>query len=133
MLKDSLIWIDTFRSGQMQKQILDWIRQDQLTTEGVDGDGEFIGFYSFATAANDSRKVFNEPYDLNDTGAFYASMFIHVLRDELIIDADSAKMEDQDWWSERILELTEESLEKLRDVYTQKIIDYAKRVLLTDF
>jgi hypothetical protein len=117
----------------MQKQILDWIRKDQLTDEGVDGDGKFIGFYSFTTAANDARKGFNEPYDLNDTGAFYASMFIDVLRDSLIIDADSTKMEDQDWWSERILELTEESLEKLRNVYQEKVVAYAKRVLLTGF
>lgn len=132
-LKDSLIWVDTFRSGQMQKMILDWIRRDQLTDEGVDGDGEFIGFYSFTTALSDSRKGFNEPYDLNDTGAFYASMFIDVLRDALIIDADTVKMEDQEWWTERILELTEESLEKLRNVYKQKVVDYAKRILLTNF
>lgn len=129
-LKDSIVWIDTFRSGQMQKQILDWIRQDQLTVEGVDADGEFIGFYSFSTALSDSRKGFNEPYDLNDTGAFYASMFIEVLKDELIINANSAKMEDQEWWTERILELTEESLEKLRDVYKERIIIYAERILL---
>lgn len=130
LLKDSLVWFDTFRSAQVKKTILDWIRLDQLFEEGKDGDGKFIGFYSFTTASNDSRKTFNEPYTLKDTGKFYASMFIITLRDALIIEANITDIEDQEWWRDQILELNAENMEKLRELYKQNVIRYAKRVLL---
>ncbi len=134
---DAIVWFETFRSGSVQKTVLDWIRKDQLTEEGKDADGEFIGFYSFTTAVNDARKGFNEPYDLNDTGAFYRSMFIITVADALIIRGDTAKMENNEWSEgidfDRILDLNEENLEKLRRLYLENVIRYAKKVLFESF
>ena len=129
-LKDSLLWFDTFAKNEdLKKQILDFIRQDQLTKKGVDSNDEVIGFYSFTTSRRDSRKRFNTHYTLDDTGEFYRSMFIITLRDSLIIEADSAKIEDQEWWRDQILGLNEESLQKLREAYKRNAQDYLTRVL----
>ena len=86
-LSAGLVWIETFRRGDEKKKILDYIREDQLTAKGVDGDG-------------------------------------------LIIRGDTLKMEDKQWWNDKILELTDDSLAKLREDYKKRLQDYARDVLL---
>ncbi len=133
MLTDSLVWFDTFARNQgLKNQILDWIRKDQLTGKGVDGNDEIIGLYSFVTELINPEKEHGTPFTLDDTGDFYRSMFIITLADALIIDADFEKMLDQTWWRDQILELTEENLEKLREIYKENVIRYGKRILLTN-
>ena len=95
----------------------------------MDGDGENIGFYSLTTSFINPAKEFNSHYTLKDSGAFYASMFVRVLSDSIIITANSQKLESQEWWREEILNLTEENLDKIRDDYLQIARDYARRVL----
>ena len=132
LLKDGIVWIETFRRDTaFKKQILDWVRYDQLRDEGVDEDGEVIGFYSYLTEViSGGRKQQGTPYTLEDTGAFYRSMFISVAADSFTIDGDTTKMEDQAWWSDGILGLTELDMQKLIDEYRARLIDYAKRILL---
>jgi hypothetical protein len=130
LLNEGIVWLDTFRSGQVRKEILDWIRLDQLKARGVDANEEVIGFYSFLTSRINPQKRFNTHYTLEDTGDFYRSMFIQVLIDSLIIDANTEKMEDQEWWRDSILYLTEDNLQRLADVYKEALQAEARRILV---
>lgn len=130
LLNEGIVWLDTFRSGQVRKKILDWIRLDQLKARGVDANEEVIGFYSFLTSRINPQKRFNTHYTLEDTGDFYRSMFIQVLIDSLIIDANTEKMEDQEWWRDSILDLTEDNLQRLADVYKEALQTAARRILV---
>ena len=131
LLKDGVVWLETFRNDTAFKtEILDWIRFDQLKAQGVDEDGEVIGFYSYVTeVASRGRKQQGTPYTLEDTGAFYRSMFISATVDSLIINGDTEKMERQSWWRDGIMGLTDLDMEKLRDGYKERLIAYAQRVL----
>jgi hypothetical protein len=85
LLFDSVAWF-TALNPLVKKQILDWIRDDQLTAKGEDEDGDVIGEYSQATEIfSGGRKQEDDPFDLNNTGAFYRSMFVQALSDGLII------------------------------------------------
>ena len=132
-LKDGLVWIQTFSSGQLRNQILNWIRDDQLTQKGIDKNNEVIGFYSLTTSFINPKKTFNTHFTLDDTGDFYRSMFITVLRDSLVIDADTLKMEDQNWWRNEILGLTDENLQRLIEIYKERIISHALKLLARSF
>jgi hypothetical protein len=129
-LDDGFIWMATMSNQQMKASILDWIQQDQLTEQGVDSEGEVIGFYSRLTQSINPEKKFDTHYTLDDTGDFYRSMVIVVLKKAILINADSQKMEDQDWWRNEILELTDENIEKLREAYRIEVQNYVRDVLL---
>ena len=134
LLKDQFIWVETFvNNPKFINQIKDWIRQDQLKKTGQNADGDIIGYYSYFTSLISPEKRFNTPYTLEDTGEFYKSIFVEVLRDELLIDGDTDKMEDQEWWNERIVALNEENKQKLINAYKQKAIDYANKILVGRF
>jgi len=129
LLDDSLAWIDS-HTEEVKSTILDIIRQDQLIDEGVDSNDEIIGTYSYLTEViTNGAKRMGDPYNLKDTGAFFRSMFVKVLKDSIIIDADYAKMEDQNWWSIDILGLTDEHLELYAEMVKKNFILYARRVL----
>ena len=132
LLDDSIAWIDA-HSDEVKEEILNLIRDEQLMEEGVDANDDIIGTYSYLTEVlSGGRKRMGDPYNLNDTGAFFRSMFIKVLSDSILIDADSAKMEDQNWWSVDILGLTEENLDIYAKMVKENFILYARRVLELD-
>ncbi len=129
-LSDAQGWIQSITPELQIKTIRIWIQQEQLVELGVDGDGQIIGTYSFATeVASGGRKQEGEHFTLEDTSAFFRSMFITVLASEIIIDADSTKMEDQDWWREEILNLTDDSLIKFTMEAKTGYIKYVRRTL----
>lgn len=106
-------WFETITPELKRKMIRDWIQKDQLMSKGVDADGEVIGLYSLATEfITDGRKPEGTRFNLFESGDLYASMIIVVLADIVRIDADTEEIQDQDWYSDRILELTDESLDK---------------------
>lgn len=138
LLFDSVAWIEGLNPA-MRKQILDWIRDDQLTEKGEDEDGDVIGYYSRATELfSGGRKQEGDPFDLNDTGAFYRSMFVQPLADGMIIDGDTEKMEDSFsqtngyWWHDGILGLNEENLDKLAVAMADAYRRYARKTLGID-
>ena len=138
LLFDSVAWIESF-TPQIKIIILDWIRNDQLTDEGVDMDGDIIGEYSKATEIiSGGEKLEGDHFTLNDSGSFYRSMFIRVLQDSIIVDGDTAKMETSFsqknglWWRDEILGLTDENLQKLVIEIKKKYIEYARKVLAID-
>lgn len=132
LLFDSVAWLDA-HSSQVKEDILNLIRESQLMAEGVDEDNQIIGTYSFMTELiSGGRKQEGDPYNLNDTGEFFRSMYIKVLADSIVIDANYAKMEDQDWWSIGILGLTQENLDKYAEMVKENYILYARKILELD-
>lgn len=123
LLSDATAWFNAF-SPRTKTEILDLVRQDQLMKRGVDGTGKVIGYYSRLTSFINPKKKFNTPYTLYDTGAFYRSMYVRVLMDAIVIEADTQKMEDKRWFTTKILTLTDENLailqSKIRESYIQQ-------------
>jgi hypothetical protein len=88
------VWRNVFNDQDFKKEILDWVRWEQLYNEGEDGLGQIIGTYSSYTAMLNPSKAAGTPYTLYDTGAFYASMVITTMDDYIEIDADPIKVDE---------------------------------------
>lgn len=127
-LSEAIAWYSVFDRAT-SKQILDWVRQDQLFDKGVDSDGDVIGYYSKFTEMINPEKEEGTPYTLKDTGNLYRSLYIVALRDSFIIEGDVSEIQNQDWYSEKILSLTEQSKEKLRPIILQKYQEYVRKIL----
>lgn len=128
LLSDAVAWFNAF-SPRTKTEILDLVRQDQLMKRGIDGTGKVIGYYSMLTASINPKKKFNTPYTLYDTGAFYRSMYVRVLMDSIIIEADTQKMEDKRWFTTKILTLTDENLAILQSKIRESYIKQFKTIL----
>ena len=93
---------------------MDLVRQDQLFKKGIDEDGDIIGVYSEATEMMNPEKLQNID-TLYDTGEFYNSFVIFVGKQFFEIQADTLKMENENWWVQNnisknaILGLTDEN------------------------
>jgi len=121
MLSPKVIWMQVFRNPALKTWVInELIQKDQLTAKGVDEDGDLIGLYSEWTEMLNPQKVAGTHYTLNDTGAFYRSMFIRVGFDFIEIDADPIKTDENGEQTDLfkkygigIIGLTEESKAKL--------------------
>lgn len=128
-LSEAVAWLETF-TPQMKREILDWIRKDQLTDKGVDSDGRVIGYYSAVTEIiTRGRKQQGAHYTLDDTGALYRSMYVTVLREAIEINADDGKIKDQDWYTSKIIGLTDENTQKLIAEVKKRYIAIFRKVL----
>jgi hypothetical protein len=126
-------WEESITDDLKRKIIRDWLQEDQLFKQGVDGDGEVIGLYSRMTEIiSKGRKKAGDKFTLFDTGDFYKSMEIIVLSDSFIIDAETEKMEDKRWYSEEILNLTDENFIKLSQEIKENYREYVRRRLGVD-
>ena len=133
ILDESQAWIESITPSLETQIVRDWIQEDQLFRQGVDEDGDIIGLYSIATEKiSRGRKKAGTPFTLYDTGAFYRSMFVQKLRDSIIIDAEPGEMEDQIWWDDKILGLTDENLEKFITEVAFGYVEYVRRILGVD-
>lgn len=129
ILSEQMAWYSAF-DNQLRRFILDLIQNDQLQ-KGIDEDGDIMGLYSAFTQSINSLKIAGTPYTLDDTGAFYKSMFITVLNDSFIIDADPDKGQDNLFfkYGEGIIGLTEENMDKLRFEVKKKYIEFIAKSL----
>jgi hypothetical protein len=116
-INSSEIWFKVFSDVILQTWILDLIRQDQLFSKGIDGNGDIIGYYSIATQNINPSKRVGTPYTLYDTGDFYKSFSIVVFPDMFETNADPVKKEDNLFikYGDDIIKLTDENMEKLSD------------------
>ncbi len=132
LLSESLVWFDTF-DVSLRTKILNWIKQDQLTQQGVDSDGDVIGYYSLTTSFINPKKEFNTPFSLDNEGNFYRSMFMTVFLDRIVVDANSNsfnEMTQQEWFTDKILGLTDENIQKLKIEVKDSYIKHVRKVLL---
>jgi hypothetical protein len=131
ILSDAVAWFEAF-TPRNKKEILDLIREDQLRDKGIDGNNNEIGFYSFATQlASDGKKQQGDHYTLDDTGAFFRSMFIRVLSDRFTINADGQKEDDNlfDKYGQEIIKLTDENIDKIKIIIRRAYITYVRKIL----
>ena len=128
-LNDIDAWFHINSPRLQRKVIKQWIQDDQLMSKGVNADGEIIGLYSLATEIiSEGRKPEGEPYNLFDEGDLYASMFIILLFDRIEIHADDNEIKGQDWYTERLFELTDENLDKYIEEAKIGLQEYTRRV-----
>ena len=131
LLSDAVAWFDAF-TPRNKREIIDLIREDQLRSKGIDGDGDVIGFYSFATQiASGGKKQQGDHFTLNDTGDFYRSMFIRVLSESFTVNADGQKEDDNlfEKYGDGIIKFTDENLDKIKGIIRRSYINYVKRIL----
>lgn len=130
------IWLKVFSDKTLQRQVLNWIRQDQLFKEGIDEKGRIIGLYSIATESINPSKKAGTPYTLFDSGDFYRSFFIAVSKNDITIDADPIKTDGGvtenlfTKYGEGIIGLTDENKSKLSAVVMEKFNRELQRILL---
>ena len=135
MMLFNKIWLEVFSDTEFKKQILDWVRWEQLYKEGVDETGSIIGTYSAYTEWINPEKQEGTPYTLYDTGEFYESMIITVMEGEFEIDADPIKT-DQDGnvtdlfkeYGEEIIGITDETKEKLIEELKERFVAASERI-----
>lgn len=135
-LKEEYLWFKVFSDAQFREWVLDLIRQDQLFKQGIDGDGDIIGYYSEYTEMLNPEKVAGTPYTLFDTGDFYKSFILYIYKDAIEVDANPIKINDKGekenlfWkYGENIIALTEESMAKLRQEFLQRFKSELKGLL----
>lgn len=132
LLDSAKAWIEA-NTDELRELIVNLIRYNQLTEQGVNSEGNIIGYYSQMTEIlSEGRKKRGEPYDLNDTGEFFRSMYVQVLADSIVVNADYAKMEDQNWWNINILNLTDENFEVYIEEIKANYVKEARRILELD-
>lgn len=131
-LSESLAWLEAF-DQQLKNDIISWIQKDQLQ-QGIDEDGDIIGLYSEWTEMLNPEKIAGTPYTLDDTGDFYRSMYVVVLKDSIVIEADPIKGNDNLFfkYGDGIIGLNEESMEKLQEEIRKKYIQFVKDALEID-
>jgi len=132
-LIDAILWYNIFDTN-LKDQILNWIKIDQLTNKGVNKDGDIIGYYSPVTELINPKKKAGEPYTLNDTGAFYESMYVQVLKDSIVINANPIKGDDNLFfkYGNGIIGLTNENIKKLTIEIKKGYIKEIKKTLFRD-
>jgi hypothetical protein len=131
LLNDAIAWLNTFDNATL-KQIIDWIQKDQLTNKGIDKNGDVIGTYSYVTELiSGGRKQQGDHYTLDDTGDFYRSMYVQVLRESIVINANANKGLDNLFvkFGTGIIGLTDENLGKLKEMARKSYIKTAKKIL----
>ena len=128
LLIDSVAWFES-HTEVVKKIIIELIQVNQLTNKGVDKFNDVIGLYSPVTEMINPKKIAGTPFTLDDTGQFYRSMFVVVMKQSIIIEATANKMEEQEWWSTDILGLNEESLQIYITLIRKNYILFARKTL----
>lgn len=130
VLKDAIAWIKAIDTKE--KELIIKAIHEQLQ-EGIDEDGDNMGYYSLMTERiTKGRKQQGDPYTLEDTGAFYRSMFVEVALDSFFIDGQAQKSPIDNLFAkfgEGIVGLTPLNLDKLVNRLQIKYIKYVREVL----
>jgi hypothetical protein len=128
LLDDAKTWF-FLHDDRIKKLIVRLITDEQLNKRGIDKFEQIIGLYSEFTEMINPEKVAGTPFTLKDSGEFYRSMFVEVLKDEILINAETTKMENQNWWTIDVLGLTENNLNQYVNELRQKYLEWTRFVL----
>ena len=120
MLNNAQLWTSIFLNETFRTWVKDLVREDQLFDQGIDEDGDVIGYYSEWTEMMNPEKVAGTHYTLKDTGEFFESFYLTIYPDYFEINANPIKVnEDGETenlfykYTEAIMGLTSESKDKL--------------------
>lgn len=140
-IQDGLFFV--FSLEGTQEYILYLNRIEQIFEEGVDVEGDIMGFYSYVTerlnytesfsykGSSSKRKSAGEPYFLFDTGELFDSFDIEVGRESITISAFTIR--DGDNLIEKFgdfIGLTEESHNKLLEAMQPILVEWVANKLL---
>ncbi len=135
-LRETYLWRKVFDDAKFREWVLDLIRQDQLFKQGIDGDGDIIGYYSEYTEMLNPEKVAGTHFTLFDSGEFYKSFILYIYENYIEVDANPIKINEKGekenlfWkYGENIIALTEESLDKLRQEFLIRFKNELKQLL----
>lgn len=132
LLNETVIFMNAVDKKTKDK-IIEFIQQDQLTNKGIDATGKVIGYYSFTTeVASKGKKKQGAHYTLEDTRAFYDSMFVVVTGDAIVINANPRKLEDDLFqkYGSKIIGLTDENITKITKIIQASTISQTRDILL---
>jgi len=122
------------QSNNLQIEILDLNRYDQLFDKGINSEGVRLdevggGYASFTIDYKQSKGQPTDRITLKDSGDFYNSFKIKVSTDYLEILADTIKPTSNllDDWGVDILGLTDQSKEKLSKLMIPLMIEQFKQ------
>ena len=124
------LWVKCF-DVEFRNKIVKWVQEYQFQ-KGLDIDGNIIGRYSERTEQINPNKVQGTPFTLKDSGEFYRSMFVSVFADSIEVDGDVTKFEKSKWYDDRILGMTEETLELFKQEMKEKYIKNVREILSID-
>lgn len=131
LLKEVDAWFKVFDSNT-KEYLIKLVQNNQLIDKGVDGKGQVIGYYSYATELlTKGRKQQGEHYTLQDTSEFFDSMRVEVSEALLWITGNGSKGNENlyDKYGEWITTLTEENTDKLRQIVKNKYVEYIRKIL----
>ena len=129
-LSDVVAWYEVMDSKSMKDLIIKLVTRDQLFDRGIDSEGDVIGYYSYMTEIiSGGRKQEGDHYTLLDSGDMFDSLFVAVFVNEFVIIGDTAKIEGQDWYTDKILKLTDENIQKVREEAIPRFRDYLTATL----
>ena len=115
----------------ISNKIKDWLIE-QLE-DGYDGKGEIIGLYSFATEnITNGRKRAGEPYDLNDTGFFRASIVVVPKLFVISVFANGKKADEDiiQKYGIEIIQLMKKNKVKLKEIVLNGYLEYIRKTIL---
>lgn len=116
----------------LKRKIIELNTERQLGDEGINALGRIIGLYSYATEfLSNGKKRAGDPFNLNDTGAFWASFEVKVSQGFITIDADGDKGDDDlfDKYGIEILGLTDDNLQILIEDAKKLYEEYYRSIL----
>lgn len=129
-LSDVVAWYEVMDSKSMKDLIIKLVTRDQLFDRGIDSEGDVIGYYSYMTEIiSGGRKQVGDHYTLLDSGDMFDSLFVLVFIKKFVIIGDTDKIEDQDWYTDKILKLTDENVQKIREEAIPRFRDYLTATL----
>jgi hypothetical protein len=129
-LSDVVAWYEVMDSKSMKDLIIKLVTRDQLFDRGIDSEGNVIGYYSYMTEIiSGGEKQLGDHYTLLDSGDMFDSLFVAIFVNEFVIIGDTAKIESQDWYTDKILKLTDENIQKVRGESIPKFRDYLTATL----
>lgn len=132
-LNSDAIWFYAVDQS-VKDMIIQMNTEDQLEEHGIDSLGRSLGDYSPYTV--ELKKLAGQRFDhitLKDTGSFYDSWVVTVMRDAIIINADDTSHYDKPLfqvWGEDVLGLTKENLEILQSVIADRYVEFIANELL---
>ena len=131
-LNEDIAWIFSVDNG-VQKKIIEFNTIDQLFNEGIDALGNSLGDYSQVSVEVFGKRAGH--IQLNDTSEFYDSFVVLVLKDKLIIRANTIKQglngttDLTDRFGDEIIGLTKDNIDKVSILVMENIIKYVKAQL----
>lgn len=136
LLSEAVAWVESIDQNVQETIIKEYIQNDQLKAKGVDETGQVIGYYSPVTEMiTRGRKQAGDHYTLEDTGAFFSSMYVVVLMDSIVIEANPVKDDENLFvkYGDGIIGLTDENKTKFGEIVKEKFIEYVRTTLQMDW